>query len=84
MGQYRGPKRLDLILAYADALFLREMRERSYRIYMTSALKGFFGIQGKTWDEVAYSENVKPEKTADEVLNSLVKRGGLVAKHEPT
>lgn len=80
IGEYKGPKRIPLIIAYMTARLTRETREKLYKVYITDMLKGLGGAKGKRWLDMAYPDKVVPEKSADDIVNDLIKRGGLVAR----
>ena len=65
-------------MRYAKARYEQNQRDWAYRIYVTDAFKGFFGL------DLRYADLFIPQKvetrTADEVITSisdrLVKLGG--------
>lgn len=75
----------------------REKVEKDYREYVTDVLNGLVvGMANighipigevPRWVDIAYNHNGtkrKQTKTADDIVNDIVKRGGLVIKHEST
>lgn len=78
MGAYVGHHSTAAIIGYLMALGLRELRERSYRQYVTDVLLGIGGGKGIRWVDIAYRDNEAQEKTADDIISDMIARGGLV------
>lgn len=71
---------MPIIVGYITARLTRDMREKLYRVYITDMLCGFGGGKAKRWADLAYPGETAPEKSADDIVDDMIKRGGLVPR----
>lgn len=73
LGNYRGPSSCKCFVRYLTAIFEHEMRERSYRIYVTDMLRNIPQMVYITyrWADTLKS-NVTNEKSAEEIVDDVI------------
>lgn len=84
LGEYNGVRKVEYIVLYLLARMNADKKEVLYKAYITDTLKAVFKVSGNRWFEDAYQTTPlkpKPKQSADEILKSLIERGGLVAKN---
>ena len=72
--------------------YKREQEEKAYRVYVTDALRltveNTAKYAGGSYIKSRYIDVIEPKKvdnrTGDEIVADIIKRAGLVVKHEST
>ena len=77
---------MEHIIQYVIAKLEEKKEETAYRVYLTDALKiigentaKFNGgsVMSKRYYDLAFNEKQEPEKTAEQILDEVIKNAGL-------
>lgn len=75
LGEYRGAPRTRPFICYCEARYARDLQERTFRVYVTEAIR--LNGQNKAitakWHEIAWPGKVD-ERTGDEIALDLLAR----------
>ena len=73
LGNYRGPSSYRCFVRYVTATFEHEMREQSYKIYVTDMLRNIPQMVYLTyrWADTLKSNGTE-EKTAEEIVDGVI------------
>lgn len=79
LGEYRGQLRADLVFRYIGARFTESEIEKSYRVYMTEAVRMI--AKGGEYPSVQWIDLVdpKPPIDAEAITDDVINGAGLVA-----
>lgn len=74
LGNYRGPSSCKAFAHYALALFERDMREFSYKVYVTDMLRNIPQMTyfNDRWLDAVESRTSKDERSADEIVDDVI------------
>ncbi len=74
LGNYRGPSSYKAFAHYALALFERDMREFSYKVYVTDMLRNIPQMTyfNDRWLDAVESRTSKDERSADEIVDDVI------------
>ena len=77
LGDYHGPPRLKVFVRYVAARALREVRDMSYRVYVTDSLRctpQMMYIPTRWADLIDRMNKPVPQKSPDDIIDGVISK----------